>query len=81
MYRIVVRAVQQCVRPGHLPLVAEPASIVPTLLDPFEVHGGAPAARLNLGRRPCDGVPRAVHARPFWGGAGGFPLSLFLALF
>ena len=48
--------------PCHFVLAVELASVVPVLLNLFEVHSGTPVARPNLGRRSCDSVPRTVHA-------------------
>ena len=55
-------------RPGHLSLLAEPAPVISPFLDPLEVDRGAPMARSNLGGRPCNGVPCAVHAGLLRGG-------------
>ena len=42
--------------------ILESASVVPTLLDPLEVHGGALVAGPNLGGYSGNGVPGSVHA-------------------
>jgi hypothetical protein len=79
--RAWVSAVEKYVRPGHLvrsPIVVleEPALVVISFADPFEIHGGTPMSSPDLGYDSRGGILCPVQHGLLGGGGGNFHCTM-----